>query len=113
MSLGRNLNFTKAMVASGFANLSDGVLWVALPLLAVQLTRSPILIAGVTVAARLPWLLAPVAGARAARRDRSHSMVGVNLVRFVLLGGLALAVAVDLASLPLLYLVAVLLGVGE
>ena len=111
MSLGRN--FTKAMVASGFANLADGVLWVALPLLAVQLTRSPILIAGITVAARLPWLLAPVAGAFADRLDRRQSMVRVNLVRFVLLGGLALAVAVDLASLPMLYAVALLLGVGE
>jgi len=111
MSLGRN--FAKAMVASGFANLADGVLWVALPLLAVQLTRSPILIAGITVAAKLPWLLAPVAGAFADRLDRRQSMVQVNLVRFVLLGGLALAVAVDVATLPMLYAVAVLLGVGE
>jgi MFS family permease len=111
MSLGRN--FVKAMVASGFANLADGVLWVALPLLAVQLTRSPILIAGVTVAARLPWLLAPVAGAFADRLDRRQSMVRVNLVRTVLLGGLALAVAADLATLAMLYAVAVLLGLGE
>jgi MFS family permease len=106
-------NFHKALVASGFANLADGVLWVALPLLAVQLTRSPVLIAGVTVAARLPWLLAPVAGALADRLDRRQSMVRVNLVRTVLLGGLALAVAADLATLPLLYAVAVLLGVAE
>ena len=111
MSLGRN--FTKTMVASGFANLADGVLWVALPLLAVELTRSPLLIAGITVAARLPWLLAPVAGAFADRLDRRQSMVRVNLVRTVLLGGLALAVAVDLASLPMLFAVAVLLGVAE
>ena len=111
MSLGRN--FTKAMVASGFANLADGVLWVALPLLAVELTRSPLLIAGITVAARLPWLLAPVAGAFADRLDRRQSMVRVNLVRTVLLGGLALAVAADLATLPMLFAVAVLLGVAE
>jgi hypothetical protein len=39
MSLGRN--FTKALAASGFANLADGVFQVALPLLAVRLTRSP------------------------------------------------------------------------
>ena len=106
-------NFHKALVASGFANLADGVLWVALPLLAVQLTRSPVLIAGVTVAARLPWLLAPVAGALADRMDRRQSMVRVNLVRAVLLGGLALAVAADLATLPMLYGVAVLLGLAE
>jgi MFS family permease len=40
-------------------------------------------------------------------------MVRVNLVRTVLLGGLALAVAADLATLPLLYAVAVLLGFAE
>ncbi len=111
MPLGRN--FTKAVVASGFANLADGVLWVALPLLAVQLTRSPVLIAGITVANRIPWLLAPVAGAFADRLDRRQSMVRVNLVWTVLLGGLALAVAADLATLPMLYAVAVLLGVAE
>ena len=111
MKLGAN--FHKALVASGFANLADGVLWVALPLLAVQLTRSPVLIAGVAIAARLPWLLAPVAGALADRLDRRQSMVRVNLVRTVLLGGLALAVAADLATLPLLYAVAVLLGFAE
>ena len=106
-------NFHKALVASGFANLADGVLWVALPLLAVQLTRSPVLIAGVTVAARLPWLLAPVAGALADRLDRRQSMLRVNLVRTVLLGGLALAVAADLATLPMLYAVALGLGLAE
>jgi MFS family permease len=106
-------NFHKALVASGFANLADGVFWVALPLLAVQLTRSPVLIAGVTVAARVPWLLAPVAGALADRMDRRQAMVRVNLVRTVLLGGLALAVAADLATLPMLYAVAVALGVAE
>ena len=111
MTLGRNFN--KAMVASGFANLADGVLWVALPLLAVRLTRSPLLIAGITVVARLPWLLAPVAGAFADRLDRRQYMVRVNLVRFVLLGGLALAVAGDIATLSMLYAVAVLLGMGE
>ena len=111
MNLGRN--FHKALVASGFANLADGVLWVALPLLAVQLTRSPVLIAGVTIAARIPWLLAPVAGAFADRLDRRQSMVRVNLVRTVLLGGLALAVAADVATLAMLYAVALLLGVAE
>jgi MFS family permease len=106
-------NFHKALVASGFANLADGVFQVALPLLAVQLTRSPLLIAGVNLAARLPWLLALVAGALADRLDRRQTMVRVNLVRTVLLGGLALAVATDLASLAMLYAVALLLGCAE
>jgi MFS family permease len=111
MKLGRN--FHKALVASGFANLADGVFQVALPLLAVQLTRSPLLIAGVNLAARLPWLLALVAGALADRLDRRQTMVRVNLVRTVVLGGLALAVATDLAGLAMLYAVALLLGLAE
>jgi MFS family permease len=111
MRLGRN--FRKALVASGFANLADGVLWVALPLLAVQLTRSPLLIAGITIAARAPWLLAPVAGALADRLDRRQTMIRVNLVRTVLLGALGVAVAADLATLPMLYAVALLLGMAE
>jgi MFS family permease len=111
MKLGRNFNWT--MVASGFANLADGVFQVALPLLAVQLTRSPLLIAGVAIAERLPWLLAPVAGALADRLDRRQTMVRVNLVRTVLLGALALAVATDLANLAMVYAVALLLGIAE
>ena len=106
-------NFRKALVASGFANLADGVFQVALPLLAVQLTRSPLLIAGVAVAARLPWLLAPVAGALADRLDRRQTMIRVNLVRTVLLGGLALAIAAGLATVVMLYAVALLLGFAE
>jgi MFS family permease len=111
MTLGRN--FHKALASSGFANLADGVFQVALPLLAVQLTRSPLLIAGVAVAARLPWLLALVAGALADRLDRRQTMLRVNLVRTVLLGGLALAVAADVASLVMVYVVALLLGLAE
>ena len=68
-------NFHRALVASGFANLADGVFQVALPLLAVQLTRSPLLIAGVNLVARLPWLLALVAGALADRLDRRQTMI--------------------------------------
>ena len=112
MTLGRN--FRRALAASGFANLADGVFQVALPLLAVQLTRSPLLIAGVAIAAGLPWLLLSlVAGALADRLDRRQTMIRVNLARAVLLGGLALAVAADLATLPMLYAAALLLGMAE
>jgi MFS family permease len=112
MSLGPN--FTKAIGASGFANLADGVFQVALPLLAVQLTRSPLLIAGISVAARIPWLLLSlVAGALADRLDRRQTMLRINLFRAVLLGGLAAAVAAGVATLPMLYVAALLLGAAE
>ena len=107
-------SYWKLWLASAGSNVADGMFWIALPLLAVRLTDSPALIAGVTIASRLPWLLfALVAGALADRLDRRRTMVIVNLVRAALLGGLAVAAFADVATLPLLYVVAFALGVAE
>jgi MFS family permease len=106
--------YWKLWSASAGSNLADGIFWVALPLLALRLTDSPALIAGVAFASRLPWLLfALVAGALADRLDRRRTMVLVDLVRAALLGSLTAAVILDVASLPLLYVVAFALGVFE
>ena len=110
--LGRG--FWRLWSASVVSNLSDGMFWVALPLLAVSLTDSPALVAGVVVASRLPWLVfALVAGALADRLDRRRTMMLVDLGRVVLLGGLAAAVVAGAASIWLVYIVAFLLGVLE
>ena len=106
--------YWKLWFASAGSNVADGIFWVALPLLAITLTDSPALVAGVTVASRLPWLLfALVAGALADRLDRRRTMILVDLVRAVLLGALAAATLAGVASLPLLYVVAFALGVAE
>lgn len=111
-TLGRN--YHRLWAASGFSNLADGIFQIALPLFALQLTRSPALIAGVTLAGRLPWLVfALQAGALADRLDRRRTMVNVDLFRTVLLGAFAAMVALDLAQLWLLYVVAFALGIGE
>jgi MFS family permease len=106
--------YWKLWAASAGSNLADGIFWIALPLLAITLTDSPALVAGVTIASRLPWLLfALVAGALADRLDRRRTMILVDLFRAGLLGGLAIATALGVASLPLLYVVAFALGVAE
>ncbi len=106
--------YWKLWSASAGSNLADGIFWIALPLLAITLTDSPALVAGVTIASRLPWLLfALVAGALADRLDRRRTMIIVDFTRAGLLGGLAIAAASGLASLPLLYVVAFALGVLE
>ena len=106
--------YWKLWSSSAVANLGDGIFQVALALLAVRLTRSPLLISGVALAARLPWLvLALPAGAWADRWDRRLTMIRMNVARVVLLGGLALAVAADVASIGLLYVVALGLGCAE
>lgn len=120
MSLTRRLaaglpaSYWRLWTASAGSNLADGIFWIALPLLAIQLTDSPALIAGVTIASRLPWLIfSLVAGALADRLDRKRTMILVDIFRATLLGSLALATAAGMANLPLLYLVAFALGVAE
>ena len=110
--LGRG--FWTLLSASFLANLSDGIFWIALPLLAVGLTDSPALVAGVMVASRLPWLVfALFAGALADRLDRRRTMIAVDAARVVLLVGLTVAVVTGTATIWLVYIVAFVLGCLE
>ncbi|RIV37600.1 MFS transporter [Micromonospora radicis] len=100
--------------ASAVSNLADGIVKIALPLIAVRYTDSPVLVAGVAVAFSLPWLLfALPAGALVDRLDRRRVMLAANTVRATLLGALALAVALDVGAIWLLYLVALGVGAAE
>lgn len=106
--------FRRVVVASGLSNLADGVFQVALPLVALTITRDPAAFASVTVVGRLPWLLVVLpAGALADRLDRRRTMLAVNVARATLLGLLAGVVAAEQVELWILYVVAFGLGVGE
>ena len=101
-----------AAVAS--SNLGDGLVSLAFPWLATLLTRDPVAIAGVALATRLPWLVFSLqAGVLGDRLDRRRLMVVANSVRAVVAGGAAVAVALDVMSLPALYLAAFVLGMSE
>jgi MFS family permease len=107
-------SYRRLLAASAASNLADGVFQIALPLLAVSITRSPGLVAGVAVAQRLPWLvMALPAGALADRLDRRRTMVNVNVVRVAVMAAVAVAAGTDTASVPVLYAAALVLGVGE
>jgi MFS family permease len=107
-------NFWKVWGANSFSNLGDGVYQITLPLLAAQLTRSPSLIALLGVMSSLPWLIfALQAGSIVDRSDRRTVMLWVNSGRFLILFLLTLAVMTGVASLPMLYVAALLLGIGE
>jgi MFS family permease len=104
--------------ASAVSNLADGLVKIALPLVAVTLTDSPGLVAGITLAVTLPWLLfALPAGALADRVDRRIAMVTANVVRAAGVAVLAVALVLGLESSPAaiwaLYAVALLLGTAE
>lgn len=111
-ALGRN--YWKLWTASTISNLGDGTSAIAYPWLASILTRDPLLVAGLTVALRLPWLLFSLpAGVIVDRGDRRRLMIGMNVIRAALSLLLAVAILVGVASIWLLYLIALLIGFAE
>jgi len=135
LSKSLGVNYWKLWVASVISNLGDGVAGIAYPWLASALTRNPIHIAAVAVVSRLPWLLFSLpAGVVTDRVDRRRLVAWMDVFRFVLTLGIALAVfftQADLSSpdeiasgaasppdvagllLGLVYLAALLLGTAE
>jgi len=49
--------FNRIWASSVVSNLADGVMIAAVPLLAISLTDSPVLIASIGAMVMLPWLL--------------------------------------------------------
>ncbi len=106
--------FARLWGASAVSNVGDGVYATALPLLAATLTRDPLLVSVVSFAEWLPWLLfGLLAGALLDRWDRRRVMWMVDAARFAVVGGLAVAVLLDQASIGLLAAVGFLLGTGQ
>lgn len=106
--------FWRLWTLTAMSNLADGILKVALPLVAIGFTRSPTLIAGLTFMFTLPWLVfALPAGAVTDRVDRRTLMLVANTVRASLLSLLLAAMALHMSSIWLLYLVALVTGVAE
>lgn len=99
---------------SGLSNLADGVLKTALPLVAVSLTSSPLLVGGLAFAFTLPWLLfALPAGAIVDRFDRRLLMLGANAVRIGVLAFVVSALLLGHGSIWALYGAAFCVGSVE
>ncbi|GGM57426.1 MFS transporter [Dactylosporangium sucinum] len=110
--LGRNFNRLWAAAAAG--NLGDGIYRVAIALLAARLTSDPVAFSALTALGYLPWLVLGLpAGALVDRYDRRRLALLVGVVRTSALATLLGAVALDRASLWLLYTVVVVLGACE
>jgi MFS family permease len=107
-------SFWRLFTSSGTSNLSDGVMQTALPLLAATLTRNPVAVSAMGALAFLPWLLFALPAVTLVDRvNRRTAMAVANVARAALLAVLAGSVVSGQASLPLLYVVAFLLGCAE
>lgn len=101
-------------VFTAATNLADGVMKVALPLLATRLTSAPGEITGVALSLSLPWLVTALhIGVLVDRVNRRTLLVTANAMRVCVLVLLASAVATHNASIPLLYAAGAVLGVAE
>jgi MFS family permease len=96
------------------SGVGDGVVTTALPLLAVSITRDPVLIAVVSAAFYLPWLLLSLpAGAVIDRYDRVAIMWRAQAVQAAVIALIAVLVAVGAASIAALVAAGFCLGSAE
>ncbi|MFE3451240.1 MFS transporter [Nonomuraea sp. NPDC059194] len=110
--LGRNFNTLWA--AATVSNIGDGIAAAAAPLLVASITDDPVLVGMAVFVQQLPWLFfSLISGVFVDRLDRRRLTVVVNVVRCLVVGLLALAVAQDLATIPVVYAAGFLLGTCE
>jgi MFS family permease len=98
----------------GLANLADGIVASAVPLVAITLTRSPTLVSLLSAAVWLPWLLLGiVSGALVDRADRRRvQLVGMG-ARLGVLAALTVLFLSGRATMPLLIGLVFVYGITE
>jgi MFS family permease len=107
-------NYRRLWVANAVSVTGDGVTVTSGPLLAASITHDPLLVAGALFAQLLPWLIfAPLSGVLVDRLEPTRLMVIVDLLRAVVIGGLAASVLAGTAHLAALYGALFILGVGS
>jgi MFS family permease len=100
--------------ANTVSSVGDGAVTAALPLLAVTITKDPRLIALVSAAFFLPWLLLSLpAGAVADRYDRVALMWRAQAIQCVVVGLIAVLAAVGAAGIAVLVAAGFCLGAAE
>jgi MFS family permease len=106
--------FNRLWSASLASNLADGLLKTSALLLAATLTKDPVVISVLAAVLMLPWLLFAIPiGGIVDRIDRRLLLATANAVRFLMAAFLAVTVALDVVSIPILYLVVFVIGAAE
>ena len=106
--------FSNLFTANLASSLGDGIARTAAPLLAVQLTKDPLLVSGIAALALLPWLFFAIpAGILIDRIDRRRALAIANTLRAILAAALLVLVATGALTIWWLYAIVFLFGVGE
>lgn len=100
--------------AATVSAMGDGLSLTAAPLMAASLTDDPRLIAGVTMAMTVPFLLFGLpAGVLVDRLDRRRAMATIDFIRFAVVGTFAVLVIAGWAHLLALYVCFFIVGSCE
>jgi MFS family permease len=109
-----NRDYRLLWAGSGLSNLGDGIRLTALPLLAATLTRDPLAVGAVLAATTAPWIVfGPLGGSLVDRANRKLLMTAGQVVRGLVVAGLAVLVATDSVTMMHLYVVGAVIGTGE
>lgn len=98
--------------SSTSAAVGDGVVAVALPLLATAVTRDPLAVAGVIAAQHVPWVVMAIAWP-AFSGDRRTWLGGIDTVRALSMGMLGVLVLAGRETILDIHLAAAVVGLGE
>ncbi len=110
-SLWRNRDFLLLWSGQTVSVLGTNISALALPLLVLAVTRSPVQAGLITAARQLPYLIFSLpAGALIDRWDRKAAMICCDLIRWVAMGSVPLAFALGHLTLVQLYIVAFIEG---
>ncbi|NHN54329.1 MFS transporter [Calidifontibacter sp. DB0510] len=103
------------LVASSWtANIGDGIVLAAGPLLVASQTRNAVLVALAAILERLPYLLFGLhAGAFADRWDRRRTVIAADLARACVVLGLCVVIATGTVSIGWVYAALFLAGTAE
>ncbi len=114
ISLFRNRDYTILMSGQVVSDFGGWISHLAYPLLFLSVTGSPVQ-AGVSIAlSNLPtFLFGLFAGAIIDSSDRKRVMILCDILRFVILGSIPVAIAFDALTLTHLYIAAFLTGVCQ
>ncbi len=111
---GLGAHYWRLWWANAISSTGDGAFVAALPLLAVTISRDPRLVAVVTAAGFLPWMVLSLpAGALVDRYDRATLMWRSQAVQAAVVAAVAVLVIFRTANIAVLGLAGLLLGSAE